>query len=62
MQNNISLYLSFVIWDYVTAFCIENNKQQLNTTQINEAITKEVSYARVKLLWWSAKWMNTYPT
>ena len=39
----------FLPTDYVTAFCIENNKEHLSPKQINEAITNQVSYARVKL-------------
>ncbi|KAK3754798.1 hypothetical protein QZH41_020104 [Actinostola sp. cb2023] len=35
--------------DYMTAFCIENKKDQPTVKQINEAITNQVSYARVKL-------------
>ncbi|KAK3738000.1 hypothetical protein QZH41_009627 [Actinostola sp. cb2023] len=35
--------------NYMTAFCIENKKDQPTVKQINEAITNQVSYARVKL-------------
>ena len=46
---------SFFQTDYVTAFCVQNGQEMPTLKDINEAITQEVTYSRVKLQRWKAQ-------
>lgn len=38
--------------DYVTAFCVKNNKDQPKEKEVNQAFTEVVTYARTKIKSW----------
>ena len=40
---------NFYFADYITAFCIQNNKDPPSEKDINQAFTQQVTYARTKL-------------
>ena len=45
--NVITFIFSFT--EYLTAFCIQNEKDYPNAKEVNSAFTQQITYARVKV-------------
>ena len=45
---NVIIFI-FSFTEYLTAFCIQNEKEYPNAKEVNSAFTQQITYARVKV-------------